>query len=100
VLDSAVLRGLGHGSRLRFAHSGERAIAEITGDQVWVDGSVLDAALDGAPHAIESLDAVEPPPQRILSLLGANTNVIAGFESPCVFDPISNRRFRELMAAR
>jgi hypothetical protein len=100
VGEAARLAVLQPGSRLRFEKSGERRVKKVEGDRVWVDGALLDPEGDGAPHAVELLDPKPVERQRIASLLGANINAACGFETPWVFDPVNNKRLRELLADR
>lgn len=51
--DRGILCHLRPGMHLRFAGSGDRALAAIDGDTVRVEGGPLDAAADGYPHPIE-----------------------------------------------
>jgi hypothetical protein len=56
VSDASLLRRLAPGDRVRLAHSGERRIERIDGDQVWLEGPLLDPLRDGYPRAVEVLE--------------------------------------------
>jgi hypothetical protein len=110
VENPSTLATLTIGDRLHFASGQTRTIQRLSGDQVWLEGSeTLDPTVDGYPHPIvidplaakryEEIAAQlsQPWPRVVDANITPNTNLIIGYVSPWVFDPVMNRRYRNFI---
>jgi hypothetical protein len=111
--NSQALRQLSEGDTLLFSNNKKRKIISINGAIVNLDGTEpLDPYSEGFPHQIklDQLDyevkvkaeakikkALESGWPRVVDNVNPNLNLLSGSSSPWVFDPIMNRRYRDLI---
>lgn len=109
TLEVEKLSYLHSGIKLRVNSGDVREINNINGDQIWLKGgALLNPSKDGYPNkisidnsSIEEIKAfdVNTPFQwpRVVDLVEPNRNLLKKSNSPWVFDPVMNRRYRDLI---